>query len=829
MVRGVLAALLTPVFVAFLPVATEGSGLSVVPLHSFGLFLNGAAPFGSLVQGSNGLFYGTTFQGGSDNAGVVFQVASNGAMSALYSFTNGIDGAYPQAGLVLANDGNFYGTAFEGGANGSGVVFQITPAGRLHPLYSFSAVNEEGDNEDGAYPLASLIQGADGNLYGTTSTGGANGSGTLFRLSLGGSFKLVYAFTALDNEGNNSEGSSPQSALVQGTDGNFYGTTDAGGSNGFGAVFRYNAAQSKLSPLYSFLGASDGARPAAALVQGTDGNFYGTASEGGAESYGALFRVSSSGAFRSLYSFTNGLDGGNPVAPLVQGSDGNFYGTSTGPQNGFGTVFEMTTNGAVSSLYAFSGGSDGAYPQAALVEGADGNFYGTTSSGGTNNQGAVFGLSSLGVFRQVMSFVGGFDGADPQAPLVQGTNGNFYGTTYQGGVAGYGVVFEMTAQGGLTSLYSFTNGADGVYPAGGLVEGSDGNFYGTTSGGGANHAGILFKMTPQGGLTVLHSLTNRVEGSHPLAGMVEGTDGNFYGTTYQGGLSTEGAVFAMTPAGTVTALYAFTNGVDGAYPKGGLVQGLDGNFYGTTTLGGSNNHGTVFKITTEGALTPLYSFTNGVDGATPESTLALGADGNFYGTATNGGAEGMGVIFKITPSGSLSALYSFTNGTDGAMPVAGLVQGSDGNFYGAASGGGTHFMGTLFEISPAGQFTPLYSFAGPSDGANPLAALVQGADGNFYGTASSGGAAGGGTAFRLGHPLLVAPRFISIVHEAGAFAVTWSEVSGQMYQLQGATNLTQTKWTDLGNAMTGNNGSALYQDSTVPNTQRFYRVYTYTP
>jgi uncharacterized repeat protein (TIGR03803 family) len=743
----------------FLSLSSKGGGLSIVNLHSFGLFANGAAPFCRLVQGSNGLFYGTTFQGGSANAGVVFEVASNGVMSALYSFTNGVDGAYSQAGLVLANDGNFYGTAYDGGAGGSGTIFQITPAGVFKLLYSFSAVNEEGNNLDGSNPSAGLLQAANGTLYGTTSSGGANGSGTLFQISLDGSFKLVYTFSALDIKGNNREGCSPVAELIEGNDDNLYGTASEGGTNGLGAVFRYNLTQGTMSPLYSFSGASDGSKPLAALVQGSDDHFYGTASEGGTEAFGALFKMSSSGAVTPLYSFTNGMDGGNPVAPLLLGTNGSFYGTSTGPQNGFGTVFEMTANGSLTLLYAFTGGNDGAYPQAGLVEGSDGNFYGTTSAGGTNNEGAVFSVSSAGGFRPVMSFVGGFDGEEPQAPLAQGDNGNFYGTTYQGGSAGNGVIFEMTAAGGLTSLYAFTNGADGANPAGGLAQGSDGNFYGSTVNGGANHVGVLFRLSPQGALTVLHALTNRVEGAHPQGGLLAGSDGNFYGTTYQGGASSEGAIFQMTPAGAVTPMYAFTNGADGGYPKGGLVEGLDGNFYGTTTLGGTNNQGTIFKVTPQGVLTPLYSFTNGADGATPECALALGADGSFYGTATNGGSQGVGVVYKVTAAGVLTPLYSFTNGVDGAMPVAGLVEGADGNFYGAASSGGTYFMGTLYEISPAGNFTPLHSFAGAADGADPLAPLVQGNDGNFYGTAASGGAADSGTAFRLGHP---APVTLSV-------------------------------------------------------------------
>ena len=828
-----LASSLAAAFLALLPASSGAAGLSVANLHSFGLFLNGSSPYASLVQGSNGLFYGTTEYGGNDNAGVVFQVASNGAISALYSFTNGSDGGYPQAGLVLANDGNFYGTTPEGGSNGYGSIFQITPAGGFQALYSFTAINEStGVNYDGGLPEAGLVQAGDGYLYGTSSEGGANASGTLFKISTGGSFSLVYAFTATDINGYNNEGAFPVAALVQGSDGNLYGTTGNGGSNGYGAVFKYILTSSTMSPLYSFTNGTDGANPYAAVVQGTNGNFYGTTAYGGTNSVGALFKITSAGAFSQLYSFTGGTDGDNPVAALVQGADGNFYGTSTGPVSGSGTVFKMLASGAVTTIYSFTGKNDGAYPEAALVLASDNSFFGTTSSGGTNAQGTVFRITTAGALTKVMSFVGGYDGNDPLAPLVQDAGGNFYGTAYSGGTSNYGVVFQLSAAGALTPLYSFANGTDGAYPAGGLAWGNDGNLYGTTYQGGAKNVGALFKITTNGALTTLHSLTNATEGSHPLAGLTLGTDGNFYGTTYQGGSSSSGAVFQMTPAGVVTLLHSFTNGVDGSYPRAGLVQGADGNFYGTTTLGGTNHtpgHGTVFKITSAGALTPLYSFTNGVDGSTPQSQLVQGPDGCFYGTTTNGGATSNGVVFKITSAGAFTPLYSFTGGGDGAMPVAGLALGHDGNFYGTTYQGGSNLMGALFKITPAGALTPLYSFIGAPNGANPAAPLLLGADANFYGVASSGGAAGGGTIFRLGFPALVAPRFTSISQSAGSVSFSWSTVSGQLYQLQAATNLAQTPWTPLGNAFTASNSTATYSDSPLTNAQRFYRVRSWQP
>ena len=349
----------------------------------------------------------------------------------------------------------------------------------------------------------------------------------------------------------------------------------------------------------------------------------------------------------------------------------------------------------LTTLYSFAG-SDGAQPTAGLVQGSDGNFYGTTSQGGASETGTVFKITPSGTLTTLHSFAGGSDGEVPFAGLVQGSDGNFYGTTYLGGVNEFGTVFKMTPTGTLTSLYNFA-ASGGVLPVAGLVQGSDGNFYGTTTGGGANNAGTVFEITPSGTLTTLYSFA-RSDGDDPYGGLLQGSDGNFYGTTTGGGASNgNGTVFKITPRGILTTLYSFA-GSDGANPYAALVQGSDGNFYGTTAGGGaSNGNGTVFKITPGGTLTTLHSFA-GSDGANPYAALVQGSDGNFYGTTQQGGANnGNGTVFKITPSGTLTSLYSFA-GSDGALPGAGLVQGSDGNFYGTTGGGGAYNDGTVFRL-----------------------------------------------------------------------------------------------------------------------------------
>jgi uncharacterized repeat protein (TIGR03803 family) len=371
---------------------------------------------------------------------------------------------------------------------------------------------------------------------------------------------------------------------------------------------------------------------------------------------------------------------------------------------------------------------------------------------------AIITISCITVSAQTLTTLHSFNGGDgrsPEAALVQGSDGNFYGTTVLGGAHSKGTVFKIDATGSLTTLHSFSGSpGDGALPFAGLVQGTDGNFYGTTASGGAFFQGTVFRMTPSGAITVLHSFNSFFsEGAVPFAGLVQGSDGNFYGTTLLGGAHFKGTVFKIDATGSLTTLHSFSGAPgDGANPIAGLVQGSDGDFYGTTASGGVHLQGTVFRVTPAGAVTVLHSF-NGhpSDGGLPFAGLVQGSDGNFYGTTALGGAHFKGTVFKIDATGSSTTLHSFSGSpSDGANPVAGLVQGSDGNFYGTTAFGGAHLKGTVFNIDATGSLTTLHSFSGSSgEGAVPFAGLLQGSDGNFYGTTALGGAHSAGTVFKF--------------------------------------------------------------------------------
>jgi uncharacterized repeat protein (TIGR03803 family) len=374
---------------------------------------------------------------------------------------------------------------------------------------------------------------------------------------------------------------------------------------------------------------------------------------------------------------------------------------------------------------------------------------------------------SIAISAQAQTFttladVSQTDGVSPRGALVQGIDGNLYGVTESGGsphscqgVIGCGTIFKVTTGGTLTSVHVFDL-TDGSHPAAAPIQAVDGNFYGTTSAGGLyRQNGTMYMLTPGGTLTTIHNFSVP-GGANPVGGLVQGTDGKFYGTTHFGGANLSGTVFKMSSTGTAERLYNFcpqTNCPDGQAPSDGLIQGTDGNFYGTTTLGGAHGEGTVFKVTPTGTLTTLYNFCsqspNCADGATPNVTL-VEANGALYGTTFQGGAHVSGTVFKVTTAGVFTVLHSFCaqpSCKDGANPLAGLALGTDGHLYGTTTADGMFSRGTIFRITTGGGLSTQYQIQA-SDGQFP-GQLVQDTDGNFYGALQIAGVGGAGSVFRL--------------------------------------------------------------------------------
>jgi uncharacterized repeat protein (TIGR03803 family) len=417
----------------------------------------------------------------------------------------------------------------------------------------------------------------------------------------------------------------------------------------------------------------------------------------------------------------------------------------------------------------------------------------------------------------------GPNGAGPYAGLLLGGDGNFYGTTHQGGTNGlpfgFGTVFKLTPAGLITTLASFNN-ANGEKPYAALAQGVDGILYGTSLQGGTSNLGTLFRLTTNGSLTTLLSFTN-ANGANPSGRLVLGRDGLFYGTTQVGGTSNLGTVFRVTTNGVLHTLASF-NGTNGAKPYAEVIQGIDSHLYGTTVFGGSSNYGTVFRLTTNGVLTTLLSF-NGTNGLNPYGGLVQDPGGQLYGTTAYGGAAGAGSIFRITTNGVLTTLYSFSGGVDGANPWAALVRGRDGTYYGTTKLGGAIVgppRGTVFQIMTNGTFASLVAFGFNTNGASPHCALVQDAAGHLYGTTRDLGVGLKGTVFRLDPASAVLESSLAA---GGIMQIGWDAWLGQIYQVQSKTNSLQNNWADLSSPRVATNAHMTITDS-ISAPSRYYRL-----
>lgn len=483
---------------------------------------------------------------------------------------------------------------------------------------------------------------------------------SLALVSLGAIASPAQTLTTEYRFGGSTSGSVP-SALSQANDGLLWGTTASGGTYGHGTVFKQVPGGGTFTSLYSFCpetGCTDGEAPEGGAIEAVDGHLYGTTSGGGAYGQGTVFQIATFGTLTTIFSF-NFTDGSTPQGALIQGSDGDLYGTTSGGGAnascggglGCGTVFKVTVSGVLTTLYNFcseANCADGAEPEGGLIEDVNGNFYGTTRAGGSNSScvsgsytgcGTAFEITAKGVFKQLYSFCSKSacaDGASPTSGLIQGRNGNFYGTTSAGGAnacsgSGCGTAFSLTSSGKLTKLYSFcskTSCADGEYPSAPLVLGSDGNLYGTTSAGGSKGDGTVFEITPSGVLTTPYSfcsVTNCSDGETPTAALMQDTGGEFYGTTSAGGTLTDcepsgcGTLFELK-----TGLKAFVDAVPPFGPVGTAVRILGNQMTGATsvTFNGVSASFTVVSSAYIKTTVPVGATTGKIQVVTPKGTLS---------------------------------------------------------------------------------------------------------------------------------------------------------------------------------------------------------------
>lgn len=368
----------------------------------------------------------------------------------------------------------------------------------------------------------------------------------------------------------------------------------------------------------------------------------------------------------------------------------------------------------------------------------------------------------------IYNFTGQDSSAAPSdVTPAQGRDGRLYGTTFGQGGTNYGTIFKVARTGAFTQLYTFDS-TTGSQPNAGVTLASDGDFYGTASSGGSSNDGVLFKVTPSGTYTVLHDFVGGSDGAVPAAPPIVGPDGNLYGTT-DGNTTTASTIYKYTrSSGTFATIYQFDQ-VQGQFVIAPLVLATNGNLYGAAYQGGANNCGSIFTLTPSGTLLWYYSFPCAPGGANPVGPLLQGADGNFYGTTSQGGNPGVGTVFKLDHSGAVSILYNFRGflggASDGSTPQ-GLVQATDGMLYGSTLAGGTQNLGTLFQVSTSGAYKLLYNFT--NKGSNPAAAPFQHTSGLLYGTTIQGGSLGFGVVYGLDMKLAPFVALVSYIGKAGS-------------------------------------------------------------
>ena len=669
-------------------------------LHNFAGGSDGANPYAGVKVDSAGNLYGTTYRGGTANAGVVYKVSPAGKETLLHTFTGGSDGGNPFAGVILDSSGNLYGTASTGGTANAGVVYKLDPSiGQETVLYNFTG------GSDGANPYGGVIGDGAGNLYGTTYGGGSLLSGVVYELNASG------VETVLHNFGGTT-GYAPTAGVVRDSVGNLYGTATT-------VVY-------KLTPTGKYTegavyGCEFGGEVWAGVVLDAEGNLYGTTgvpTYGQCDGetpvpYGAVYKVNAAGQLSVLYSFPGASNSGpdlasgpiagssGPNAGVMLDAAGNLYG-ATAYGGLAGMIYKLDTAGQETTLYSFPGAPGGTRAFGAVIGDGEGILYGTTQGGGTANGGVLYKVDAAGKETALYNFA---DGVDPF--VARDSVGDFYGTAGNS-ATGSSEVYKLSAAGEYLVLYSFTDGLG----ASGVVVGPGGDLYGV-AGGAAAPAGLVFELAPSGQFTVLYSFTGGADGSLPNGGLILDSAGNIYGTTSEGGLGA-GVVYRLDPSTwQETVLYSFTGGAGGGTPFAGVIPDAEGNLYGTAVnygelANGNQGEGVVFELDAAGNYTVLYTFTGGADGGGPEAGVVLDSAGNLYGTTNYGGtpepeigcSRGCGVVYELDPStGQETVLHSFS-WEDGASPEASVVRNAAGDLYGTCPDGGTSGSGVLYMIAP---------------------------------------------------------------------------------------------------------------------------------
>ena len=706
------------------------SAYALSEFGGFGVNASGANPKSTLVTDLSGNLYGTTSEGGPYSVGTVFEIAKGSSAITTLAAFNGANGAKPYGGVTLDGSGNLFGTTNQGGAYNEGTVFKIAyGSDGITTLASFNY------STTGANPFAGLTLDALGNLFGTTSVGGASSGGTVFEIASGST-----ALTTIVSFDSSIASDIDDGVTIDGS-GNLYGTTHAGGAYGLGTVFEIAAASTTATTLASFNGA-DGRYPSEPVVVDASGDVYGTTWGAGGTDVGKVFEVATgSNAITTIASF-DGTNGSYPLGGMTLDSSGDLYGSTSGGGGGNGgTVFEIAHgSNTITTLVSFDQSTGPSNPQAALILDASGNLYGTTYSGGSGGDGTVFEIANGSNAPSTLASFVGTNATTPYGGVALDASGNLYGTTFAGGTSGLGTLFEIANGSNTVSTLISFDGGNGSHPESTPTVDALGNVYGTTPSGGAFGDGTVYELARGSDtITTLASFSSS-DGVYPAAGLTLDASGDLFGITDQGGASGDGTVFELHKGSSAITVRASLDSINSGQFTPGVSLDASGNIYGTTQEGGAYRYGRVFEIANgSSTLTTLASF-NIANGQFPEGGVTLDPSGNLYGTTQQGGANADGTLFEIASgSNAITTLVSFKLGFQ-SDPGA-LSLDASGNLF------GTTFDGTVFELAKGS--TAVTTLASVGFGANPTPGLMIDSFGNLLGTIPAGGPGGAGTIFEL--------------------------------------------------------------------------------
>jgi uncharacterized repeat protein (TIGR03803 family) len=678
---------------------TDGSGDNQTIEHNFKFENDGSSTqHTDLLRATDGMLYGMTSRGGILDMGVLFQYDPvTSTYTKKLDFIGSTNGSYPYGSLIQASDGKFYGMTLGGGVNDMGVLFQYDPATSTYSKkLDFDGIN------NGSKPWASLIQTTDGKIYGMTNEGGENNLGVLFQYDPATS---VYS-KKLDFDGSN--GSYPTGSLMQASNGKLYGLTGSGGENYMGVLFQFDPATSVYSKKLDFEGSSNGSYPSGSLIEASDGNLYGLTESGGVNNYGVLFQYkTTTSIFTKKLNFDGDDNGSYPLGSLMEASDGKLYGmTKAGGTNYQGVIFQYDVSASTAiKKFDFAGTSNGSNPFGSLIQALDGMLYATTNSGGPNDKGVLFQYNpATSTYTKKFNFEEAIHGSYPLGTLIQASDGMLYGMTDRGGANNMGTLFQYNP---ITSTYTvkvdFAGASNGRDPQGSLMQASDGKLYGMTFLGGIQDNGVLFQYDPATSVYTKKIDFNGVNGVTPYGSLMQATDGQLYGVAKGGGTNSMGVMFQYNPAtSSLIKKVDFAGASNGMFPLGSLIQASDGNLYGLTNSGGAYSKGVLFQYNpATSSLIKKVDFAGASNGSNPISSLMQATNGKIYGMTFWGGAHDNGVLFQYDPANSnLVVNVNFAGASNGSNPQGAVMQASNGKLYGMTKFGGTNNLGVMFQFDP---------------------------------------------------------------------------------------------------------------------------------